>query len=151
MVLRAQASGACVAPGATFGVSDYSATPTQTALEDGPLATVDTHTFVHHRISSPFGAGWAVDDVSRAYHDGDVAHLAAGSGAVELFTPRAHANAVIQRVDATTGATTNVLSGLGYSIAVHGLASPTSAAAASSSWRSRTASSRSTRAAGSAC
>jgi len=148
MVLRAQTPGSCVASGGTFGVNDFSAPGTQTSLEDGPLATIDTYTLVHHRLTSPFGAGWAVGDVSRVYREGDLAYLVSGAGDVERFAPRAHAKSLpspneghilardphtgevftardggsIERVDTETGALTPVLSGLAFNASVHGLA-----------------------------
>jgi RHS repeat-associated protein len=148
MVLRSQSAGSCVASGGTFGVSDFASAGTQTALEDGPLATVESRALVHHRLTSPFGAGWAISDVSRVYRDGDLAYLVAGGGEVENFAPRAHARSLatplgkdilardphtgemftardggsIERVDPVTGALTPVLSGLAFNVPVHGLA-----------------------------
>src|SRR5204862_1715969 len=88
--LRAQTPGSCIAAGSTFGVSDPAAARTQTSLENGPLSTFDMMTFVHHRVTSPFGAGWTVNEVSRVYRDGDVAYVVSGNSGAEHFHPRAH-------------------------------------------------------------
>ncbi len=88
--VRAQTGSACITSSTTFGVSDPSAARTQTSLEDGPLASIDMHVFVDHRVSSPFGAGWAVSELSRLFIAGDVAFLSKGHGTTEHFQPRAH-------------------------------------------------------------
>jgi YD repeat-containing protein len=93
-VVRAQSPGACITSGGTFGVSTDTATPVQTNLEPGPLATFDRHVLVNHRVSSPFGAGWAVRELSRVYRAGDVAFLAGGDGGTEYFRPRAYLRTV---------------------------------------------------------
>jgi hypothetical protein len=137
--VRAVTGGSCLTTGTTtFGAADPEGTPTQTSLELGPLATMDIHTFVNHRLTSPFGAGWTVSELSRVFRTADVAYLARGDGAAEYFRPRAHpvglgsvgtlihpardprtgevfvarGDGRIDRVDVLTGALTLVLSGL---------------------------------------
>ena len=85
-----QTSTTCVTGGAAFGAQLGTQTPMATSQTLGTIFHVDRHAFVHHRHASPFGAGWAVQDVGRFYRDpsGDIAVLAQGSGFDEWFTPR---------------------------------------------------------------
>ena len=144
VVITADSPGACVASGGTFGVANTQAAVTQLAVAPGPLATFDYHELVHHRLSSPYGTGWTVQELSRVYRAGDVAFLTKGDGSSEKFRPRAYPHYIsrptsgyaitrdpqtgeiflvrdagdIQRIDATTGAATTILSGLPFSAGV---------------------------------
>jgi RHS repeat-associated protein len=149
VVLTAQSPGACVASGGTFGVSDEQSPGTQLAVEPGPLATFDYHELVNHRLSSPYGTGWTVQELERVYRAGDVAFLVKGDGSSEKFRPRAYPHYLtteptsayvltrdpqtgevfvvtdggnIQRIDTTNGTPTTVLSGLPFSSGVKGAA-----------------------------
>ena len=144
VVVNAQSPGTCVSSGGTFGVSNEQSPGTQLALEPGPLATFDYHELVNHRLSSPYGAGWTVQEIERVYRAGDVAFLVKGDGSDEKFRPRAYPHYLtqptsayvltrdpqtgeiflvrnagdIQRIDATTGTPTTILSGLPFSSGV---------------------------------
>jgi hypothetical protein len=148
VVVNARYPGACVSSGGTFGVADAQATGTQLPLEPGPLATFDYHEMVNHRISSPYGTGWTIQELERVYRAGDVAFLAKGDGSSEKFRPRAYPTFLapspspyvltrdpqtgeifavrdtgdIARIDATTGAATTILSGLPFSDGVRSAA-----------------------------
>jgi len=151
VTVTAQTPSACITSGTTFGVVDPDAVGEQAALEPAPLATLERHVLLQHRLTSPYGAGWSVRNVARVYRAGDSAHRVTGSGDDELFKPRAHArtlpyntntqfaigrdgvtgeifaartDSVIDRVDPVTGASTTIFSGLGFGVApvVHGLA-----------------------------
>lgn len=144
----ARTPGSCITAGVTFGVADESAPRIQLPLEPGPLASWDYHVLLNHRFASAFGAGWAVDGVSRVHRAGDVAFLVNGDGSEEKFAPRAYPrrvapqpaafklgrdgrtgeifvareDGVIARFDPATGASTVVLSGLPFASRVRGLA-----------------------------
>jgi RHS repeat-associated protein len=144
VVVTADSPGACVASGGTFGVANVQSAGTQLAVGPGPLATFDYHELVHHRLSSPYGTGWTIQELSRAYRAGDVAFVTKGDGSSEKFRPRAYPHYLtqpsspyvitrdpqtgeiflvrdagdIQRIDATTGAPTTILSGLPFSAGV---------------------------------
>ena len=100
---------------------------------------------MHHRFTSPYGAGWAIREVSRAYVAGDFAVLVGGDGQKEEFRPRARVSAlpdgqgeqvfarddvtgevfaasypgIISRIDPVTGIRTPVLSGLAFPAEYH--------------------------------
>ena len=148
VVVSAQTSGACVTSGGTFGVTNESSPGTQLPLESGPLATFDYHELVHHRLSSPYGTGWTIEELERVYRAGDTAFLVKGDGSNEQFRPRAYPHYItqpstayaltrdpltgevflvrdagdVQRVDPTTGATTTIVSGLALAAGVRGAA-----------------------------
>jgi RHS repeat-associated protein len=150
LVLKAQSPGACVSSGGTFGVTDMQGTGTQLPVEPGPLATFDYHELVNHRVSSPYGTGWTIQELERVYRAGDVAFLVKGDGSSEKFRPRAYPKTLAQssstayvltrdpqtgeiflvrdsgdivRIDATSGAVSaTVFSGLPFSAGVRGAA-----------------------------
>jgi hypothetical protein len=148
VVVTSDALSACVASGGTFGVANVQSAVTQLAVQPGPLATFDYHELVQHRLSSAYGTGWTIQELERVYRAGDVAFLAKGDGSSEKFLPRAYPHYIarpssgyaitrdsqtgeiflvrdagdIQRVDATTGTATTILSGLPFSAGVTGAA-----------------------------
>src|SRR5207237_882234 len=103
-----------------------------------------------HRVSSPYGSGWTVREMSRVYTtpNADIAYLAKGDGTNESFRPRAYPKIVrystpraamardpqtgevlaarddgaIDRVDPITGSFTRILAGLPTSAGVVGFA-----------------------------
>jgi RHS repeat-associated protein len=148
VVVTAQTPSACVGSGGTFGVTNEQTAGTQLPLEAGPLATFDYHELVHHRLSSPYGTGWTIQELERVYRAGDTAFLVKGDGSSEKFRPRAYPHYLsqpaapyvltrdpqtgeifyvtdggdIRRVDPITGSPTTVLSGLPFSAGVRGAA-----------------------------
>ena len=139
-------------PTTTFGASDPTSTRVTLPLKQGPLANMTRRVLVHHRFSSPYGAGWAIDAASRIYVDGDHAVLVGGDGHEEEFHPRASVaslasagpipdvaafardpqtgesfayfpqNGTIEKIDPASGARTVAVSNAGTSTSAHGLA-----------------------------
>ena len=93
------AAGTCVGGGGTFGVQQ-SNMPTYSVpgLESGPAVEMSRHVFIHHRYSSPFGAGWGISEIDRAYVDpaADQVIVVRGDGREESFVPR-HVPRVVHR------------------------------------------------------
>ncbi|MFO0737732.1 MAG: hypothetical protein U0270_17700 [Labilithrix sp.] len=91
--LTAQTSATCAGGGggaaATFGAANPLQNRATVPVGQGPLTTVMRRVLVHHRFTSPYGSGWAVDAASRVYVDGDHAVLVGGDGREEEFHPRA--------------------------------------------------------------
>ena len=136
--------------GGVFGVSDPLAPRVElSGVESGAYLAATRKVLVHHRFTSPYGAGWAVREVSRLYTDGDVAKLVSGDGEEEDFRPRARVTPApefvqetalardavtgelfaaaapgrIARLDPTTGVLTDLVSGLAFSsTSLHSLA-----------------------------
>ena len=95
----------------TFGVSDPYASRVQVDADPGPLQFTRKFLF-HHRFTSPFGAGWALREISRLYTSGDYGVLVGGDGQEEEFRPRARLSSLPDRLgeqafarDAATGET----------------------------------------------
>ncbi len=148
--VASNALSACASTGGIFGVSDPLLPRVQvTGVDIGPYVAASRKVLLHHRFSSPYGAGWAIREISRLYSDGDVAYLVAGDGQEEEFRPRARLapardalgqhvlgrdprtgelfaaidSGRIARLDPLTGATTNVLAGVAFGGArLHALA-----------------------------
>jgi hypothetical protein len=81
----------CAGGGGVFGAQVSPNTPPlQVELEDGPTAIFERRVLVHHRLASPYGAGWGIEEVSRLYQDSqsDMAVLVWGNGDHETFRPR---------------------------------------------------------------
>jgi RHS repeat-associated protein len=75
--------------GGTFGV-DQNALGTTSSLESGAVAELDQKVFIHHRFTSPFGAGWGVSEIDRLFvADPDHVIAVSGDGREEEFRPRA--------------------------------------------------------------
>jgi RHS repeat-associated protein len=133
---------ACTSSGGTFAVPDAFAARVQIAAsDDGPAMSATRKVLLHHRFSSPYGAGWAIHEVSRLYVAGPgQAVLVGGDGQEEEFRPRARVSTLpqgfntrlvardpttgdvfvadapgtIARLDLATGARASVLSGLAF-------------------------------------
>ncbi|MCA9588607.1 MAG: hypothetical protein KC657_24995, partial [Myxococcales bacterium] len=86
--------GACSLSGGAFGVSDPMGPRVQTNVDGGAIAHVQEKVLIQHRVTSPYGAGWAVKEMSRAYRDGDEAIVVHGNGRTEEFVPRAYVNPI---------------------------------------------------------
>lgn len=136
---------ACAGSGGSFGVSDPLTTRVQISGETGAELRATRKVLLHHRFTSPFGAGWAIREVSRLYSQGDMAVLVHGDGQEEDFRPRARVSALpdnlgehvfardpetgeifvasfpgtISRVDVASGARTPLLTGLGFPSEFH--------------------------------
>ncbi|MDB5215539.1 MAG: Rhs family protein, partial [Myxococcaceae bacterium] len=142
VTVTSNAISACAAGGGIFGVPDPIGPGVQLpSVGSGALMTASRKVLVNHRFSSPFGAGWAIREVSRVYTDGDLAELVSGEGQEEEFRPRATVTATpvglgemalardrstgeifaaiepgrIARLDPTTGAPTDILTGAPFS------------------------------------
>lgn len=73
----------------TFGV-DNDALGTPASVESGAMAELKQKVLVHHRYSSPFGAGWGISEIDRLFvADPDHVILVNGDGIEEEFRPRA--------------------------------------------------------------
>ncbi len=80
---------ACVAAGA-FGSPNMGVVD-PTNLQYGPALNFQRQVLIHHRHNSPFGAGWALDDVPRLFVASggqDHATLVRPDGSEEEFRPR---------------------------------------------------------------
>ena len=147
--LKSNSVTACATRGGSFGVSDALASRIQLPnVESGPEMVATRKVLVHHRFSSPLGAGWGLREVSQLYADGDMAVLVTGDGQEETFRPRATlvptpdhpleaalardpitgevfaavSPGRIARLDPATGATTDVLTGIAFPAgAIHAL------------------------------
>ena len=145
------AAGSCAGSGGTFGVRDPLAKKVQLSTPDtSSWGKVPQKVFVQHRINSPFGAGWAVQEISRVYSSDDKAVLVHGNGQEENFSPRgfpkklvnlpqsgriilardsktgeiilANNSGVIALINPDTGVTSTILSGLPFSAGVDSMA-----------------------------
>src|SRR5690606_11508404 len=77
-------AAACIVAGGTFGTSDPNLPRVLVSgIETGPDLRIKRKTLLNHRFSSPFGSGWAIEQVSRLYASADEAHLVHGDGAEE--------------------------------------------------------------------
>jgi RHS repeat-associated protein len=143
-------SPACVVAGA-FGSPNFGQV-TPSNLQPGPALSVQRQVLVYHRHNSPFGAGWAIEELPRLYvppGSSDYATLVRGDGSEEDFKPRARIatqvptsgdSDLVFAVDAATGdnlmvndhgtivrlngdgTSTSVVSGLSFDGAVQSLA-----------------------------
>lgn len=113
-------TAACIGDGGVFGAVDPVAPAVLVnGIELGPDLRLQRKVLLHHRFSSPFGAGWGIGEVSRLFASGDVAFLVRGDGREEEFSPRARLTPMADSL----GARTTLLSGLAFpSEPLHGLA-----------------------------
>lgn len=72
----------------TFG-NDGNSSGTPASLESGAVAELKQKVFIHHRYTSPFGAGWGISEVDRLFQaDPDHVIVVNGDGIDEEFRPR---------------------------------------------------------------
>ena len=104
--LSVPGGSACVTSGGTFGATGTTG-GVQTIQDTGPVMTIDRDVFLHQRHASPFGAGWAVQEVGRIYSDpfADRAVLANGDGTDETFQPRTTTTEILFQSGSSTLAT----------------------------------------------
>ena len=155
MTVGSGAATTCASGGgtraATFGASDVLAPRAQITAQEGPMVDMTRKVLMHHRFTSPFGAGWAIGSASRVYLDGDHAVLVGGDGQEEEFHPRVRLDragltmlanntafardlvtgesfaitqpGAIYRIDPITGTSTQILPSLGFGSGLfHGFA-----------------------------
>lgn len=90
MSVTSKGAQTCASGGGSFGVADpLNANRFSFLGASGAVAVLTRKVLLHHRFTSPFGSGWAIGEISRAYFDGDHAFVVNGSGQEEEFHPRA--------------------------------------------------------------
>jgi RHS repeat-associated protein len=147
--IQGAGGGSCAGSGGTFGVADPLAKRVQlSGTDNSSWGKVTQKVLVQHRMNSPYGFGWAIEEISRVYASGDTAVLVHGNGQEENFSPRAFPKPLvalprlfklardpktkeillasdageIASVNPETGATTTIISGLSFSSSIQGFA-----------------------------